>query len=320
MTAAPARSAAQRRWVTPALERGSAQSGSLGERRRGGAQRHPRYRGRARPSRTRWHSGRRRGLHRRRHLLRAQRIPDHLPAPRRTRTDRPYRRARVLDPARSTAAARTSADGHGGGVRSRAVPAGRRGDPADRRRRGIPVDRQLGVHRPQGRLLQPGRQPVTAAAHLVAGGRGAVLPDLAAAAGRDRDTARRAGKASRRDGLARHGAHRRGRPGRSGCAGLGGRGRPDVIGCFVEPRLLRHRHPGPGAADRCRGGSAAGPGLVGGDGRLVADPLAAGRNGPRASSRWSGWRFWQRPYTVRRGAPRSSGTDCWSSSRWPPSR
>ena len=83
------------RWVAPperAVDRGAPRASDLGLRRgqrHPRAGRHPRGRGRARARRPRRHPRRPRRVHRRRRVLRAQRIPDHLAAARRTR---PHRR------------------------------------------------------------------------------------------------------------------------------------------------------------------------------------------------------------------------------------
>ena len=65
---------------------------------------------------------------------------------------------------------------------------------AHRRARGLLVDGELAVRRPEDRLLHPGRPTVAAAAHLVAGGGGAVLRALAAPADRGDPAAGGAGQ------------------------------------------------------------------------------------------------------------------------------
>ena len=121
---------------------------------------------------------------------------------------------------------------------------------------GLP--RELADGAPLRGLLRRHRQPVAAAAHLVARHRGAVLPDLAAAAGgaagADGAPGRRRGAGAPPSppglgGLSHGGPARRGRVG----ARRGGTLRARRGG----PGLLRHRHPGGGPAGRRRAGRVA---------------------------------------------------------------
>src|SRR6266545_2114825 len=234
------------------------------------------------PARARWRAGT--GGHRRAALprrggraagrvprggrvLRAVRVPHHRAAAGRARAHRADRAGRVLGAARPPAAAgaahRARRD-----RRRRAVLAGRHGGRAAARgrARGAVLRRELADDLPGQRLLHPDRRPVAAAAHLVPGHRGAVLLALAAdragPAGARRAVGTPGGVRDRGDRRARL---RRGR-------------RPAVPARRRQPGLLRHRHPGAGAADRLRPGDPpAGP-----------RPLAAGRRG---GSRHGGYRL-----------------------------
>ena len=167
-------------------------------------------------------------LPRRRRVLRRVGLPHHhAPGPRAV-THRHDRPAGVLDPARPPAAARAAAVRPG----IRAARPAQRGRPARRDRaagdRGRDLHVELARDRGRLRLL---RRDVTAAVHepLVARGRGAVLPRVAARRARARP--RRATP---------------GGPGRGGArprAAVGGaHGRPPRPR-EPHPRLLRHRHP-----------------------------------------------------------------------------
>ena len=119
----------------------------------------------------------------------------------------------------------------------------------------VGLRRQLAVHLLGTELLRALRAAVAAAAHLVVGGRGAVLPGLA---GRGPVRPAPEGPAG---------------PGRRGRGGHGPLGHPDRLPVQRRrqhlPPLLRHRHPRPGGD----GGRAAGRGRTG------HRPPGAGRRG-----------------------------------------
>ena len=104
------------------------------------------------------------------------------------------------------------------------------------------VRHQLVVHRRRPELLRVARPAARPPAPLVAGRRGAVVPHLALRL------------------RVRHAPRRRGRPPPRGAAARRGRGVGRLDGDPVrrhrrhQPRLLRHRHPPVGPADRRRGG------------------------------------------------------------------
>ena len=130
-------------------------------------------------------------LPRRRRLLRDQRLPDHLAAARRVPARRPHPARPLLGAAGAAAAAR--------GRRPDRGDDGRRGDrrarphrrPARRRARLARLRRQLALHLRPPVLLRPVPAALALPPPLVALGRGAVLPLLAARL-RRRDEARSA--------------------------------------------------------------------------------------------------------------------------------
>ncbi len=193
---------------------------------------------------------------RRRRVLRAVRLPDHLTAAGRTAPDRPDQTGHVL-----------GAPGP--------PPAAGPGARADHRRGGVPAATccrrsSCGLLRGDAlaalvyvanwrmiyrgrRLLRADLGPVAAAAHLVARHRGAVLPALAAGRG-GRGCSPSAGRrAGRRSG------RRAARLLLRAVSLLGALASAVACAAAVpdrqrQPRLLRHRHAGPGAADRvCAG-------------------------------------------------------------------
>ena len=252
------------------------------------AGRHPRFGGRTGARRPRRHSRCPRRVHRRRCVLRAERIPDHLAASRRTRPHRRDRPARVLGAPRPTAAARVDRRGDGGRRAARAVPVQRGRRRARRRGRRLLLGGQLGLRVPPHGLLHAGRPPVAAAAHLVARGGGAVLRRVATGARCRRRTARLGHQAPGHQADAAHGPDGRRRHRRRGCGGIGGRGVPDGLRRVAEPCLLRHRHPRAGAARRRGGGSAFGAGLVVAGALRQRRSGRGGAAGSRRSSRSSG--------------------------------
>ncbi len=172
--------------------------------------------------------GRAGGLHRRRRLLRHQRLLDHEPAPTRTRLlgqDRPHA---LLDPTRTTAPTRT----RGRRRRVDRCRVGRRRRPAGRDRTPDPgcgdLQHELARHRRRHRLLRP-EHPAAVLDLLVARRRGAVLSLLASGRARDRDPGVeprtvQAGRAVARDRIG---------------AGDG----PARRWQRADPGVLRHRHP-----------------------------------------------------------------------------
>ena len=193
----------------------------------------------------------RRRLHRRRRLLRALRLPGHpaaAPGP-----DRPAGRSAsgASTAAESDACCRPPSSCCSSPLlvfpsiavtgRGRRRSPGRRGPPS------LYVV-ELVLHRPVDRLLRRRHPDEPGGALLVAVGRGAVLPRLAAAARRPlRRSARRAGTAAM-DGGAGCGPRR---PGRCRSVAALWLARTDL-----EPGVLRHRHPGLPAAGRGAAGAA----------------------------------------------------------------
>ena len=118
-------------------------------------------------------------------------------------------------------------------------------DVSNARRRvpvGVPLRRQLALHQPVERLLRGERQHEPGRALLVAGGRGAVLPVLAAPA--ERRVPRR--RPRRRPAVEGRAADRS----PPGFVDLARRGAAP-LDRQPEPRVLRHRHPRVRAAGRC---------------------------------------------------------------------
>ncbi len=162
----------------------------LGGQRHPGAGRRTRVGGRTGAGRPRRHPRCPRRIHRRRRVLRAERIPDHLAAARRTRPHRRDRPAGLLGPAGPTVAARVDRHGDGGRRAAAAVSVRGHRSGARRRRRRVLLGCQLGLRVSPHRLLHAGRRAVAVAAHLVARGGGAVLRRVAAGAGSRRRPAR----------------------------------------------------------------------------------------------------------------------------------
>ena len=215
---------------------------------------------------VRWLPGR---VPRRRRVLRRQRLPHHVTAGRGTAGVDDDGPQAVLAAARQAAAA--CAVRHAGrDLRlRRGRGAGRALPPAHRRPRRLHVLDQLVAHREQAELLRGAGPAAAAAPPVVARGRGAVVPAVAAGV--------RAGDGARaRANRAPGGADPARRPRIDGVDG--DRLRP--VGRRV-PRLLRNGHSCVGPADRRRRG----------DG-LDAVAVALGRRGAGwpASTRSAGWR------------------------------
>ncbi len=167
--------------------------------------------------------------------------------------------------------------------------------------------RELGVRRTQGRLLHPGRHPRRRCSTPGRWGwRSSTTCSGRCCWPRWRCCSRRSHGAEAARSRRWPGAHGGVRPGRGGRAGVRGRGSPAVVGRLTEPRLLRHRYPRAGAAGRCGARPRCWCGTGRRSGRMVADPLAVGDAGSSACCRSSAWRCWRRSRTSRRAAPRSS--------------
>ena len=155
--------------------------------------------------------------------------------------DRPHQARRVLGPP-SAAAAAGAAHAAGRGRDRRPLPARQRRPQAAAhgRPRRARLRRELADDLARHRIRRRHRHPVAAAAHVVAGHRGTVLRAVAAdhrgSAGRGWRPAVPAGSCS-------------------GVCGAGAVGSAVLCAALYparrrQPRLLRHRHAGPGAADR----------------------------------------------------------------------
>ena len=189
-----------------------------------------------------WRGGRvRRRAPRGRHLLRPLRLPHHLAAGRRMVEERD----RVLPPLlRASGPAAPSRPLHPVAARRRLRPVVRRDrhveHAAGRRPGHHALRRQLALHLLRAELFRTFRSALAAPAHLVAGGRGAVLRGLARGGPVRPAPGRTAG--ARRGGGGRHG--RLGRPDPGALAP----GRQRVAA------LLRHRHARAGSDGRSGAG------------------------------------------------------------------
>ncbi len=125
-----------------------------------------------------------RRLPRRRRVLRAQRLPDHVRAARRVATERRRPRAGALLLAPSSPSAPRAARDDRGHVRVRGrVPPGRSVEVAGWRGRVVRLRHELVPDLPPAVVLLQPRAAADAPASVVAGDRGAVLPAVAAAPG-----------------------------------------------------------------------------------------------------------------------------------------
>ncbi len=247
----------------------------------------------------------RRRAPRRGHLLRPLRLPHHLAAGRRMVEDRDPLLPPLLRAPGPEAPPRPL---HPPPARRRLRPVVRRDrhvEHAARRRPGHDsLRRQLALHLLRAELFRAFRSALAAPAHLVAGGRGAVLPGLAGggplrpAPGRTAGARRGGGGQYGRLGGADPGApapggqrvaallrHRHARPGSDGRCGAGHRRaghRPSRAGLAVAGdgcRWARRPVPALGAAQRERSGEFPLPGrvLAGGRGQRGGDPARLGR-------------------------------------------
>ena len=204
----------------------------------------------------------RRGVLRRRRVLRPVGLLDYRTAGVRVPPELGYRPGSILGPPGSPAGARTLGPaGRRGSLRPVPGPIGHPGPAAGRRSGHAALCQQLAPGHGRPGLLCCPQHPAPAAPHLVALDRRAVLPGVATGGpghpGVEPVAAHPVGGHRGRGGSQRH-RH--------------GRGLRQRVG--PEPGLLRDRHPGSGAADRRRTGHRAGSSSSKASGHTGSDHIA----------------------------------------------